>query len=181
MCGIVGIFDPQRRSSSDLLGRQAGDMATALAHRGPDDEGTWVDPDGRVVFGHRRLSVVDLSPEGHQPMLSADGRWASTYNGEIYNFGAMRRRLVSEGLPLRGGSDTEVLWPRSQCWGLARALDASEGMFALAVWDRQQSPTASGAGPIRREAALLRVVGRPSGLRLRAEGLAPPARTSTPT
>jgi asparagine synthase (glutamine-hydrolysing) len=137
MCGIVGIFDPQRRSSSDLLGRQAGDMATTLAHRGPDDEGTWVDPDGRVVFGHRRLSVVDLSPEGHQPMLSADGRWALTYNGEIYNFGALRRRLVSEGLPLRGGSDTEVLLGAVQCWGLLRALEASEGMFALALWDRQ--------------------------------------------
>jgi len=137
MCGIVGIFDPQRRSSSDLLGRQAGDMAATLAHRGPDDEGTWVDPDGRVVFGHRRLSVVDLSPEGHQPMLSADGRWALTYNGEIYNFGALRRQLVSEGLPLRGGSDTEVLLGAVQCWGLSRALEASEGMFALALWDRQ--------------------------------------------
>jgi asparagine synthase (glutamine-hydrolysing) len=137
MCGIVGLFDPQRRSSSDRLGRQAADMAATLAHRGPDDEGTWVDPDGRVVFGHRRLSVVDLSPEGHQPMLSADGRWALTYNGEIYNFGAMRRRLVSEGLPLRGGSDTEVLLGAVQCWGLSRALEASEGMFALALWDRQ--------------------------------------------
>jgi asparagine synthase (glutamine-hydrolysing) len=137
MCGIVGIFDPQRRSSSDLLGRQAAEMAATLAHRGPDDEGTWVDPDGRVVFGHRRLAVVDLSPEGHQPMLSADGRWALTYNGEIYNFGALRRRLVSEGLQLRGGSDTEVLLGAVQCWGLPRALEASEGMFALALWDRQ--------------------------------------------
>ncbi len=70
-------------------------------------------------------------------MLSADGRWVLSYNGEIYNFGALRRRLVSEGLPLRGGSDTEVLLGAVQCWGLARALEASEGMFALALWDRQ--------------------------------------------
>src|ERR1700691_6058193 len=118
MCGIVGLFDPQRRSSSDLLGRQAAEMAATLTHRGPDDEGTWVDPDGRVVFGHRQLAVVDLSPEGHQPMLSADGRWVLSYNGEIYNFGALRRRLGSEGLQLRGGSDTEVLLGAVQCWGL---------------------------------------------------------------
>jgi asparagine synthase (glutamine-hydrolysing) len=112
-------------------------MADALAHRGPDDQGTWIDPDGRVVFGHRRLTVVDLSPQGHQPMVSTDGRWVISFNGEIYNFAALRRQLVSQGLELRGSSDTEVLLGAVQCWGIGRALEASEGMFALALWDRQ--------------------------------------------
>jgi len=111
-------------------------MATTLKHRGPDDSGLWVDPDGRVAFGHRRLSVVDLSPQGHQPMTSADQRWVLSYNGEIYNFGALRRRLAGEGLAFRGGSDTEVVVGAVQCWGVDRALEAVEGMFALALWDR---------------------------------------------
>src|ERR1700722_5687076 len=136
MCGIVGLLDPQRRSSSDLLGRQATAMADALTHRGPDDEGAWIDPDGRVVFGHRRLAVVDLSPQGHQPMVSADGRGVLSYNGELYNFATLRRQLVSEGLALRGGSDTEVLLGAVQSWGIGRALDASEVMFALKVLGR---------------------------------------------
>ena len=111
-------------------------MAAALTHRGPDDSGLWVDQDGRVAFGHQRLAVVDLSPLGHQPMTSPDGRWVISYNGEVYNFKDLRRRLVSEGLAFRGKSDTEVLLGAVQCWGVERALDASEGMFAMALWDR---------------------------------------------
>jgi asparagine synthase (glutamine-hydrolysing) len=111
-------------------------MAAALTHRGPDDRGLWVDRNGRVAFGHQRLAIVDLSPEGHQPMTSSDGRWVISYNGEVYNFQDLRRRLISEGLTFRGGSDTEVLLGAVQCWGVDRALDASEGMFAVALWDR---------------------------------------------
>jgi len=111
-------------------------MAASLSHRGPDDRGLWVDQDGRVAFGHQRLAVVDLSPEGHQPMTSSDGRWVLSYNGEIYNFRDLRRRLIGEGLAFRGASDTEVLLGAVQCWGVDRALDASEGMFAAALWDR---------------------------------------------
>jgi asparagine synthase (glutamine-hydrolysing) len=136
VCGIAGVLDPQRNTSTDQLGRQALDMATALTHRGPDDGGVWVDPDGHVGFGYRRLAVIDLSQRGHQPMLSPDGRWVIIYNGEIYNFEALRRQLVSEGFMFRGNSDTEVLLGAVQSWGLDRALEASEGMFALALWDR---------------------------------------------
>lgn len=139
MCGIAGLLDPQRRVGPDRLGHKAADMAAALTHRGPDDSGLWVDPDGQVAFGHRRLAVVDLGPHGHQPMASADGRWVLSYNGEIYNFEELRRRLAREGVEFRGSSDTEVLLEAVQQWGVDRALEAGEGMFALALWDRQLS------------------------------------------
>jgi asparagine synthase (glutamine-hydrolysing) len=114
-------------------------MASTLAHRGPDDDGLWVDPGGRVALGHRRLAVVDLSPLGHQPMESADGRWVISYNGEIYNFRALRERLVKEGMAFRGGSDTEVVIAAVQAWGVARTLEEIEGMFAVALWDRHRN------------------------------------------
>ena len=113
-------------------------MASALVHRGPDDSGIWVDAEHGVALGHRRLSVVELGPEGAQPMVSADGRWVVSYNGELYNHRELRHRLVGEGLAFRGGSDTEVLVATVQHWGLAAALESWEGMFALALWDRQQ-------------------------------------------
>ncbi len=112
-------------------------MAATLAHRGPDARGLWVEPEGWVAFGHRRLSIVDLSVDGHQPMTSPDGRWTVCYNGEIYNFGDLRRQLVGEGMAFRGGSDTEVLLGALQVWGIDRAIDAAEGMFAFALWDHR--------------------------------------------
>jgi len=136
MCGIAGLLDPAGRSGAERLGALAGTMAARLDHRGPDDRGLWADPGGRVAFGHCRLSVVDLSPHGHQPMVSADGRWVLAYNGEIYNFPALRRRLTAAGLAFRSDSDTEVLLGAVQQWGLDAALEASEGMFAFAIWDR---------------------------------------------
>ncbi len=111
------------------------DMAASISHRGPDDRGLWVDPDGQLAFGHQRLAVVALGPEGHQPMVSPDGRWVLSYNGEIYNFMALRRRLEDQGAVFRGGSDTEVLLEAIRLWGLDRALDSCEGMFAFATWD----------------------------------------------
>jgi asparagine synthase (glutamine-hydrolysing) len=113
-------------------------MAATLAHRGPDDEGLWVDATGRVAFGHRRLAVVDLSEHGHQPMASPDGRWVLSYNGEIYNFRALRERLAGAGVSFRGGSDTEVVVNAVQAWGVERTLGAIEGMFAIALWDRDR-------------------------------------------
>jgi asparagine synthase (glutamine-hydrolysing) len=138
VCGIAGLFDPQSELGAVRLERQAREMASVLAHRGPDDDGSWADPAGLIAFGHRRLAVVDLSPMGHQPMVSADGRWVLSYNGEIYNFRALRDRLSAEGVPFRGGSDTEVLLAAFERWGLDRALDATEGMFALSLWDQRR-------------------------------------------
>ena len=108
MCGIAGIlsFEPPEPA---LLRR----MADAIEHRGPDDEGVWVDRDNGVGLGHRRLSIVDLSPSGHQPMLSPDGRLVLNYNGEIYNYRALRAEIEACGVVPEGGwrghSDTEVL------------------------------------------------------------------------
>ena len=138
MCGVAGLFDPGRETTDELLRRQVGDMASTLAHRGPDDSGIWSDAEHGVALGHRRLSVVELGAEGAQPMVSADGRWVVSYNGELYNHRALRHRLVAEGQAFRGGSDTEVLVSTVQHWGLATALEAWEGMFALALWDRHQ-------------------------------------------
>ncbi len=137
MCGIAGLMDPGWSGSSEELAAAAGAMAAPLAHRGPDDEGTWADPSAGVGLGHRRLAVVDLSPAGHQPMVSADGRWVASYNGECYNAGELRSELPGGGAGLRGHCDTEVVVEAVAAWGLGRALERINGMFALALWDRR--------------------------------------------
>ena len=103
MCGIAGFLENKAGRGAEELSRLAGEMADSLAHRGPDDRGVWVDQAAGVALGHRRLSVIDLSPQGAQPMLSASGRWVIVYNGEIYNYRELRECL--EG-PWRGSSDT---------------------------------------------------------------------------
>jgi asparagine synthase (glutamine-hydrolysing) len=115
-------------------------MAEALAHRGPDDSGVWVDPAGDVALGHRRLSILDLSPEGHQPMRSACGRYVIAFNGEIYNFQELREALgrVGGAPAWRGHSDTEVILASIRHWGLRRAIEDFVGMFAFALWDREE-------------------------------------------
>jgi asparagine synthase (glutamine-hydrolysing) len=110
-------------------------MTDALAHRGPDDSGAWIDSAAGIALGHRRLSIVDLSPHGHQPMHSACGRYTITFNGEIYNFKSLRRELETHGHHFRGHSDTEVLLAAVREWGLNVALTRFNGMFAFAVWD----------------------------------------------
>ena len=107
----------------------------AIAHRGPDGQGTWVDPGGQVAFGHVRLAIVDLSPTGAQPMTSADGRWVLTFNGEVYGHRELRRRLEGLGCRFRGTSDTEVLVEAIARWGLVEALEQVNGMYALGAWD----------------------------------------------
>jgi asparagine synthase (glutamine-hydrolysing) len=138
VCGIAGLFDPRRATGAEDLGRTVDAMAAVLTHRGPDGEGSWCAPDHGIAFGHRRLAVVELGPEGAQPMRSSDGRWVLNYNGELYNHPVLRRRLAAAGVTFRGGSDTEVLLAAVSEWGLGPALEASEGMFALALWDRHR-------------------------------------------
>jgi asparagine synthase (glutamine-hydrolysing) len=113
-------------------------MSATLTHRGPDDAGSWVDAGAGVALGHRRLSILDLSAAGHQPMISADGRHVLAFNGEIYNFRVLRDRLRASGSRFRGDSDTEVLLEAIAAWGVRRAIDAAVGMFAFAVWDRER-------------------------------------------
>jgi asparagine synthase (glutamine-hydrolysing) len=137
MCGIAGMLDPTASTSADRLGALASTMASSMEHRGPDDSGLWVDADAGVAFGHRRLAVIDLGMSGAQPMVSSCGRWVLAYNGEIYNHPEVRRRLGRAGVLFRGSSDTEVLLAAFEHWGVDRALDACEGMFAAALWDRR--------------------------------------------
>ena len=137
MCGIAGILDPAGSTGADRLGAIASTMASSLGHRGPDDSGLWVDADAGVALGHRRLAVIDLGPGGAQPMISSGGRWVVAYNGEVYNHPELRQRLERAGTRFRGGSDTEVLVAAVERWGVDRALDACEGMFAVALWDRR--------------------------------------------
>ncbi len=136
MCGIAGIFDPGLTLPPEDLARQVEQMTATLAHRGPDAEGRWSAPEFGIAFGHRRLAVVELGPEGGQPMISRSGRWVVTYNGELYNYRGLRHQLAGQGVAFRGGSDTEVLIEAIDRWGLDKALDAAEGMFAFALWDR---------------------------------------------
>lgn len=114
-------------------------MSAALKHRGPDDEGFWIDPEGNLALAHRRLAIIDLSPQGHQPMLSVTGRYVVIYNGEIYNFEEIRAELQASGRApaWRGHSDTEVFLAALEAWGFEKAITRLVGMFAIALWDRE--------------------------------------------
>lgn len=135
MCGIAGLLDASTNALPTL-----DRMLLRVAHRGPDDSGTWFDAASGMALGHRRLSIIDLSPAGHQPMMSASGRFVLTYNGEVYNHAALRADVerADPGVALRGTSDTEVLLAAIDKWGAAEALRRVNGMFAFALWDRQQ-------------------------------------------
>ena len=136
MCGFTGFLNFSSRwgDPSSLLRKMGG----AIAHRGPDDSGVWFDAECGVGFSHQRLSIIDLSADGHQPMVSLSGRFVIAYNGEVYNYQSLRVDLLAEGVSFRGQSDTEVLLAAIECWGLKRALQRSVGMFAFAVWDRKE-------------------------------------------
>lgn len=140
MCGIVGFLDP---SGTDAAAAHAlvAAMRDRLEHRGPDDAGAWVDAAAGIALGFRRLSIIDLSPAGHQPMLSANGRYAVLMNGEVYNFGDIRAEIeAARGghHPWRGHSDTEVMVEAIAEWGVEAAVPRANGMFAIAVWDRAE-------------------------------------------
>ena len=137
MCGVTGIFAPAQSVSSDDLTRWTDCAANTLRHRGPDDGAAWVDPEAGVALGHRRLSIIDLSATGRQPMTSATTRYVVAFNGEIYNYPAMRAELAAGGASFRGHSDTEVLLAAVERWGFEGALKRANGMFAVAMWDRE--------------------------------------------
>jgi asparagine synthase (glutamine-hydrolysing) len=142
VCGIAGFVDSLARE--EVLATAIKAMIAPLHHRGPDDEGTWWDASAGIAVGHKRLSILDLSPAGHQPMSSAGGRYVVVFNGEIYNHLDLRARLdppfgrsedgVRNGW--RGHSDTETLLAGFEAWGIEEAIRRSVGMFALAVWDK---------------------------------------------
>ena len=138
MCGLAGYLALRDDRNRAPLGRIAGAMARKLVHRGPDDEGIWVDEAAGAALSHRRLSVVDLSPEGHQPMTSRSGRFVLVFNGEIYNYKSIRAELERAGESFRGTSDTEVMLAGFERWGYETTLDALNGMFAIALWDRSE-------------------------------------------
>jgi len=132
MCGITGYINLDESPASAVILKK---MTDAISHRGPDGEGQWVE--GNVGIGHRRLAILDLSPAGHQPMVSADHRWVLSYNGEIYNFRELRAEIEAEGVWFRSQTDSEVVLYALARWG-TDALLKFNGMFALALWDRRE-------------------------------------------
>lgn len=134
MCGIAGILQsPHATRRADLAA--IGRMTASLRHRGPDGEGCWLDRHAGIALGHRRLAIVDLTEAGRQPMVSESGRFVITFNGEIYNHALLRQELERQGQRFRGSSDTEVLLAMVERWGLENALQRSNGMFAIGLWD----------------------------------------------
>jgi asparagine synthase (glutamine-hydrolysing) len=142
VCGFTGLFTPDTAQQADLQALVTR-MANAIAHRGPDDAGAWAEETSVIALSHRRLSIVDLSAAGHQPMHSAGGRYVMAFNGEIYNHLDLRAELgVLGGLGERvrqwqGHSDTETLLAGFEAWGVEATLQKTVGMFAIALWDRQ--------------------------------------------
>ncbi len=136
MCGIAGFIDSTHTGDETWLRQTALAMATSITHRGPDDSDTWSDVQAGLGFGFRRLAVVDLSPTGRQPMISHCQRFVIVYNGEVYNAGELRSELTN--IQFRGHSDTEVVLETCAAWGVETAVRRMNGMFAFAIWDRQE-------------------------------------------
>lgn len=140
MCGITGFWDFKQASTEDQLTAEALKMSDAIVHRGPDGFGVWVDQNSGIALAHRRLAILDLSEHGHQPMISSSQRYVISYNGEIYNHQELKRQLTTAGLApnWRGHSDTEIILAAFEAWGINKALESFVGMFAIALWDKQQ-------------------------------------------
>jgi asparagine synthase (glutamine-hydrolysing) len=138
MCGIAGFVGASPQSTLGNADVVAEAMAASLAHRGPDDQGIWTDPEAGTALIHRRLSIIDLSPAGHQPMVSADGRFIISYNGEVYSYQPIAAELAARGWKFRGHSDTEVILESFAANGIEPTLKRMIGMFAIALWDRRE-------------------------------------------
>jgi asparagine synthase (glutamine-hydrolysing) len=138
MCGIAGLVGGLTGFGTEQLVDLGRRLGGTLAHRGPDDQGVWVETANKAVLAHQRLAIVDLSSAGRQPMVSACGRWVVVYNGELYNTASLRERLGGRSDRFRGHSDTEVLLQAIAEWGVERALCQATGMFAFAVWDQHE-------------------------------------------
>jgi len=134
VCGITGFWNA-RSGTHDEVTTLLAAMTACIAHRGPDDAGTWWDGQGGPAFGFRRLAILDLSPAGHQPMASRSGRYTLVFNGEIYNYRELRAALASHGWTFRGGSDTEVILAAAEQYGVDGLWPRLWGMFAIALWD----------------------------------------------
>ena len=132
MCGITGLIYLNRDIVSPIILKK---MTDAIAHRGPDGEGHWIE--GNVGIGHRRLAIIDLSPAGKQPMITTDNRYVLSYNGEIYNYLKIRSELEALGCSFRTQTDSEVVLNALSYWG-KDALIKFNGMFGLAFWDRKE-------------------------------------------
>lgn len=137
MCGIAGLWDVHHALDASEADAEIRRMTCTLTHRGPDDEGYFHDPAAGMTMGHRRLSIVDLSPHGHQPMTSPSGRYVMVFNGEVYNHKRLRHDLETAGFGFRGHSDTEAMLAAIEYWGPEAAVRRFNGMFAFALWDRQ--------------------------------------------
>lgn len=135
MCGIAGVLDPQASTSRRDLKAMVQALVRSVAHRGPDASGYWIAESSGIALGHQRLSILDLSRTGDQPMASAGGRFVLTYNGEIYNYQRLRSDLEHRGAIFRGTSDTEVMVNGLEVWGPEETLARADGMFAFAAWD----------------------------------------------
>lgn len=138
MCGIAGLWERHRQSAPEALAASVAAMTETLVHRGPDAGDLWIDADAGLAIGHRRLSIVDLSAAGAQPMVSSCGRFVISYNGEIYNADELRPDLEAAGRRFRGYSDTEAIVEGAAVWGVEPTIKRLIGMFAMALWDRSE-------------------------------------------
>lgn len=138
MCGVAGLWERCGRTSPDTRAAVARAMTDTLAHRGPDAGDVWLDDAAGLALGHRRLSIIDLSPAGAQPMVSSCGRFVISYNGEVYNADELRSELEAAGRKFRGHSDTEAIVEGAAVWGVEATVTRLIGMFAMALWDRHE-------------------------------------------
>lgn len=146
MCGIAGLIDVKCSRGASRLGATARAMANRLVHRGPDDHGVWVDPTGRVALAHRRLSIIDTSSNGRQPMFSVDGAACISFNGEIYNYAELKEELKAKGCVFKTGTDTEVLIEAIRTYG-ADVFRHLDGMYAFCFYDLKEKTILLGRDP----------------------------------